>query len=66
MGERWGKCRNCSGKGEKINLDTRVKVECTSCDGTGFNGDGLEYLEMQFRDEWERERLYERIREDLY
>lgn len=59
MSERWGKCRSCSGSGGKVEIDTCVKIECTSCDGTGFNGDSLEYLSQQLKSEWERDQLYE-------
>lgn len=41
MGERYGKCKSCGGKGFKIlpneaDPEKKDEIDCFSCDGMGF------------------------------
>lgn len=51
MSERYGKCKQCGGKGtyimvKKVDNSSRT-VECQMCLGTGESGDAMDYVQRE-------------------
>ncbi len=63
MSERYANCRTCGGRGfnklrERDGATgeaTYTTMPCLTCDETGQSGDARDYMEMEGREEHERE-----------